>query len=291
MTKIGVSLDGDYGKGKYCRKPDDCLDITAIERIMAEQPRSAGAERSLGGWHKVGAPMRAALCALCRTVQSGRSRDWLQRYRRDVALRYDMTPEQFSAELERLWQQVRPLYLIAAYLCARHGWCRSTARKWCRRTARSPRICWAIPGRRSGATSFRCSGLPQSSKSYDITALLKAKNLDAKGMVKYGEGFFTSLGFAPLPQTFWERSLFTKPADRDVVCHASAWDIDSKDDLASRCASRFAEKISSPSITNSDTTSTSAPTKTSRSSFKMAPTTDSTKPSATPSRCRSRRNI
>ena len=50
-------------------------------------------------------------------------------------------------------------------------------------------------------------------------------------MVRYGEGFFTSLGFAPLPKTFWERSLFTKPADRDVVCHASAWDVDSKDDL------------------------------------------------------------
>jgi peptidyl-dipeptidase A len=50
-------------------------------------------------------------------------------------------------------------------------------------------------------------------------------------MVHYGENFYKSLGFAPLPPTFWERSLFTKPADRDVVCHASAWDIDSKDDL------------------------------------------------------------
>ena len=50
-------------------------------------------------------------------------------------------------------------------------------------------------------------------------------------MVRYGEHFFTSLGFAPLPQTFWERSLFVKPRDRDVVCHASAWDVDAVDDL------------------------------------------------------------
>ena len=50
-------------------------------------------------------------------------------------------------------------------------------------------------------------------------------------MVHYGENFFKSLGFAPLPQTFWERSLFMKPHDREVVCHASAWDIDNKDDL------------------------------------------------------------
>ncbi len=50
-------------------------------------------------------------------------------------------------------------------------------------------------------------------------------------MVHYGENFFKSLGFAPLPETFWERSLFLKPQDRDVVCHASAWDIDQKDDF------------------------------------------------------------
>jgi peptidyl-dipeptidase A len=74
-------------------------------------------------------------------------------------------------------------------------------------------------------------GLPEKSNSYDLTDLLQAKKLDAKGMVKYGEGFFTSMGFDPLPGTFWERSLFTKPADRDVVCHASAWDIDNQDDL------------------------------------------------------------
>jgi peptidyl-dipeptidase A len=72
------------------------------------------------------------------------------------------------------------------------------------------------------------TGLPQG---YDLTALLRAKKLDAKEMVRYGERFFSSLGFAPLPQTFWERSLFVRPRDRDVVCHASAWSIDAKDDI------------------------------------------------------------
>jgi peptidyl-dipeptidase A len=72
------------------------------------------------------------------------------------------------------------------------------------------------------------TGLP---KGYALTELLRAKKTDALGMVKYGEGFFSSLGFAPLPQTFWERSLFVRPRDRDVVCHASAWTIDNKDDI------------------------------------------------------------
>jgi peptidyl-dipeptidase A len=72
---------------------------------------------------------------------------------------------------------------------------------------------------------------PNADPGYDLNKLLVAKNLDAKGMVKYGENFFTSLGFEPLPETFWERSLITKPQDRDVQCHASAWDIDTQDDL------------------------------------------------------------
>jgi peptidyl-dipeptidase A len=78
---------------------------------------------------------------------------------------------------------------------------------------------------------FPILGLPENSSGYDLTALLKAQNLDAKGMVRYGENFYKSLGFAPLPDTFWQRSLFTKPRDRDVVCHASAWDVDNQDDL------------------------------------------------------------
>jgi len=48
--------------------------------------------------------------------------------------------------------------------------------------------------------------------------------------------------FPPLPKTFWERSLFTKPADRDVVCHASAWDVDSKDDLRIKMCIQITEE-------------------------------------------------
>ena len=66
---------------------------------------------------------------------------------------------------------------------------------------------------------------------YDLTALIRAEQLDAREMVRYGERFFTSLGFDPLPETFWERSLFTKPQDREVVCHASAWNVDWQNDL------------------------------------------------------------
>src|SRR5207249_4937956 len=71
----------------------------------------------------------------------------------------------------------------------------------------------------------------QADPGYDLTKILEAKKTDAKEMVRYGERFFTSLGFPPLPPTFWERSLFVKPRDREVVCHASAWDVDNVNDL------------------------------------------------------------
>jgi peptidyl-dipeptidase A len=66
---------------------------------------------------------------------------------------------------------------------------------------------------------------------YDLTELIEAKGMSELDMVKAGEQFFSSVGFAPMPETFWERSMFVKPADREVVCHASAWNLDNKDDL------------------------------------------------------------
>ena len=132
-------------------------------------------------------------------------------------------------ELERLWQQVRPLYLSL------HAYVRSKlAKKYGPQLVPTdgpiPAHLLGNPWAQEWENIYPLLGLPEKS-SVDVTALLKTKNLDPKGMVKYGENFFISLGFAPLPQTFWERSLFVKPRDRDVVCHASAWDIDNKDDL------------------------------------------------------------
>ena len=230
MTHIAVDLDGEYGKGKYCRKPEDCLDITAIERIMASSRDPQELKDVWIGWHKVGAPMRQRYSRFVDLSNQGAREIGFK----DVGVMwragYDMPPEQFSAELERLWQQVRPLYLsLHAYVRARLV--KQYGPSIIPPDGPIPAHLLGNPWAQEWGNIFPLMGLPESSKSYNTTELLKARKLDAQGMVKYGEGFFTSLGFAPLPQTFWERSLFTKPRDRDVVCHASAWDIDNKDDL------------------------------------------------------------
>jgi peptidyl-dipeptidase A len=230
MTQIAASLDADYGKGKYCRKPDDCLDITAIERIMGDSRDPNELKDVWVGWHKVGAPMRQRYGRFVQLSNQGAQELGFKDTGALWRAGYDMTPDQFSAEVERLWQQVRPLYLsLHTYVRAR------LVQKYGPQVVPPdgpiPAHLLGNPWAQEWGNAFPILGLDEKSRGYDLTALLQAKNLDAKGMVRYGEGFYKSLGFAPLPDTFWVRSLLTKPRDRDVVCHASAWDIDNFDDL------------------------------------------------------------
>ena len=182
------------------------------------------------GWHTISPPMRKDYARLVELANEG-AREL--GYKDTGALwrsKYDMPPDAFAAEIDRLWGQVKPLYdslhcYVRARLNKKYG------------DAVVP-LDQPIPAHLLGNmwaqewdNIYDVVAPPNADPGYDLTKVLQAKKVDAKGMVKYGESFFISLGFAPLPQTFWERSLFTKPQDRDVVCHASAWDVDYKDDL------------------------------------------------------------
>src|ERR1700722_8125420 len=230
MTQIGASLDADYGKGKYCRNGDDCLDITAIEKIMGDSRDPNELKDVWLGWHKVGAPMRQRYARFVQLSNQGAQELGFKDTGALWRAGYDMPPDQFTAEVERLWQQVRPLYLslhtfVRARLAQKYG------PQIVPPDGPIPAHLLGNPWAQEWGNVFPILGLPENSSGYDLTQLLQAKHLDAKGMVRYGEGFYKSLGFAPLPDTFWVRSLLTKPRDRDVVCHASAWDIDNFDDL------------------------------------------------------------
>src|SRR6185436_19964903 len=144
--------------------------------------------------------------------------------------KYDMAPDAFAKEVDRLWEQVKPLYLsLHAYV-----------RKRLRETY-GPNVVpekGPIPAHLLGNMWAQQWGnieplvAPKAADpGFDLTARLKEKKVDELEMVRYGERFFMSLGFDPLPKTFWERSLFVKPQDREVVCHASAWDVDNDNDL------------------------------------------------------------
>ncbi len=230
MTEIGVALDADYGKGKYYRKNGECLDLAAIEKIMSSSRNPEELKEVWLGWHAIAPPMRQRYSRFVELSNQGAREIGFKDTGALWRSGYDMTPEEFSAELERLWNQVKPLYLslhtfVRSKLTEKYG----------------PRIvppCGPIPAHLLGnlwaqvwRNIYDLLGVQEDHAAVNLTELLKKKNLDATAMVKYAEAFFTSMGFAPLPPSFWERSLFTKPADRDVVCHASAWDLDNFDDL------------------------------------------------------------
>ena len=230
LTRITSGMEGTYGKGSWCPSgPDSCKDIEAITKIMAESRDPKMLLDAWQGWHAISKPMRKDFVRYVELANQGARELGFADNGAMWRSKYDMPPDDFAKELDRLWDQVRPLYVSL------HAYARSRLR------AKYGDIVPAngpIPAHLFGNiwaqdwdNIYPLLAPANADPGYDLTALLKKKNADWKAMVKYGEGFFTSLGFSPLPQTFWERSMFQKPRDRDVVCHASAWNIDTLDDV------------------------------------------------------------
>jgi peptidyl-dipeptidase A len=231
VTRLGASLEGTYGKGKWCPPgKKDCLDIEDITRLMASSNNAAELLDAWRGWHSISPPMRGDFKRFVELSNQGARELGFKDTGAMWRAGYDMPPDAFSKEVDRLWDQVRPLYLSL------HAYVRWKLRE--KYGAAAIPENGPIPAHLLGniwaqdwTNVYKLVAPANADPGYDLTQILKSRNTDALQMVRYGESFFKSLGFAPLPQTFWERSLFVKPRDRDVVCHASAWDIDSVEDL------------------------------------------------------------
>jgi peptidyl-dipeptidase A len=237
-ARLAAGMTAAYGKAKYCppaaaaagaAKPD-CMPLGDLEKVLATSHDPARLKEVWLGWH---AQSPAYKQDYAKYVDLSNKGARAMGYADTGALwrsRYDMAPDAFAAEMERLWQQVKPLYESL------HTYTRYKLRQ-----AYGPDLVPAdgpIPAQLLGnmwAQSWdnlypilKPAGLE---KGEDLTALLEQRKTSAVEMTRYAEGFYTSLGMQKLPATFWERSLLTKPRDREVVCHASAWDLDGKDDV------------------------------------------------------------
>jgi peptidyl-dipeptidase A len=182
------------------------------------------------GWQAVGAPMRDRYAHMVELTNEGAHDLGFHDVGEIWKSQYDMPAADYEKEVDRLWNQLQPFY------ASLHAYVRGQLLKKYGKEVVPPN--GPIPAHVLGNiwsqewnNVANLMDPPKAPQSYDLTKILQGRKTDARGMVKYGENFFISLGFAPLPQSFWERSLFTKPADRDVVCHASAWDVDNQDDL------------------------------------------------------------
>jgi peptidyl-dipeptidase A len=132
--------------------------------------------------------------------------------------------------MERLWQQVKPLY-DSLYTYTRHKLSQKYGKEVVPEDGPIPAHLLGNMWAQSWSNIYPLLAPATGGRGYDLTQILKGRNTDPKQMVRYGESFFTSLGFEQLPTTFWERSMLTKPVDHEAVCHASAWDIDFEKDV------------------------------------------------------------
>ena len=239
LTRLVASMEGAYGSGKYCPtsaeatagkpKPNECLDIEKITEILAENRDPKRLQEVWEGWHTISIPMRKDYARFAELSNKGAT---VLGFKDTGAMwrgKYDMPADAFAKELDRLWEQLRPLYLSL------HTYVRSKLHeKYGSAVPENGPIPAHLLGnlwQQDWSNIYDVVGPKNQKAPYSLTDILKQKKIEPIEMVRIGERFFTSLGFEPLPKTFFERSLFVKPQDREVVCHASAWDINSVDDV------------------------------------------------------------
>lgn len=232
LNEIATKLNSQYGQGKGMLGGEE-INGSDIEAEMGNLERTpAELAEMWTSWHdNVGAPMREDYQRMIAIANEGSKELGFADLGAMWRSNYDMDPDQFAAETERMWQEVKPLYMalhtyVRGKLNAKYGAEVQPADGPIRADLLGNM--WA---QEWGNIYPLVAPEGAGDIGYDLTDLIAAKGLDEIQMVRTGEGFFSSLGFEPLPNTFWERSQFVKPRDREVVCHASAWDVDNVDDL------------------------------------------------------------
>jgi peptidyl-dipeptidase A len=232
LANITTRLNSAYGKGKGTSR-GKVLSGNDLEDLMRTESDPEVLKEQWTSWHNnVGRPMKADYARMVEIANGGARELGFKDTGAMWRSNYDMEPDAFAAEVDRLWAQVKPLYdqlhcFTRAKLNAKYG--DKIQPKTGPIRADLLGNMWA---QEWGAPKMKEMALPPGTKpAFDIGDLLTRANYTPVKMVERGESFFSSLGFDKLPQTFWQRSQFTKPRDREVICHASAWDLDNLDDL------------------------------------------------------------
>jgi peptidyl-dipeptidase A len=230
LTRIATAMEGVYSKGKY--QPAGAKEPVGLEELVKILAKSRDPKELLDvwvGWHAIAPPIKKDFVRYVELANKGARELGFSDTGAMWRSKYDMPPDAFAQEVDRLWEQLKPLYVSL------HAFVRAKLRdKYGDLVPAAGPIPAHLLGNMWAQTwsdVYPLVGPKDADPGFDLTEILKARQTTPVQMVRYGEGFFTSLGFDPLPQTFWERSMFTRPRDREVVCHASAWDVDYADDL------------------------------------------------------------
>ena len=230
LAKIAARMEATYGAGKYCREDGECLGLNDLEKIISASRNAEELEEAWNGWRTISVPMRKDYQRFVELTNQGASElgfgDLGQMWRAG----YDMSPAEFEAETERLWGQVKPLYEEL------HCYVRDQLGKQYSDVMPED---GTIPAHLLGNMwAQQWSNIYPLVEPYggvgddlDVSGALEKQGYSAVKMTETAEDFFVSLGMPELPDSFWKKSMLTKPRDRDVVCHASAWDLNMEGDV------------------------------------------------------------
>jgi peptidyl-dipeptidase A len=266
LAKILAKMDANYGTGKWCHKDaagnEKCQTLPEIEKIVNNpegKNTPAQMAEAWAGWHATAKPIRADYQRFVEIVNQGAKEMGYADTGEVWRGGYDMTPAQFAEETERLWHQVKPLYeqlhcYVRGKLNAKYG--DALVPKKGQIPAHLLGNMWAqawgnlypLVEPYKGVSKLDVTATLKKERQAEYDALLKgfkgkptavdiaelnhkADALYAVKIAKKAEDFYTSIGFPKLPDSFWQKSMLVQPRDRDVVCHASAWDIDAHGDV------------------------------------------------------------
>lgn len=233
LASIAAKMESLYGKAKYCRggAPQQCRDLEQLSDVLAESRDPKLLLDAWRGWHDAaGKDIKPLFARYVQLANEGARGIGFRNLGELWRARYDMTPAMFERDIERLYSEVAPLYEALhchtrAKLSARYGKAQVPERG-------------PIPAHLLGnmwaqdwGNLYRELEPFQGQGELDVSKALQRQGYDEVRMVKLGESFFTSLGLEPLPETFWQRSMLARPRGREVVCHASAWDVHFDNDV------------------------------------------------------------
>ena len=248
IAGISAELDAMYGTGQHCFGEGDCYDLEAFEAVIDNSRDPDELLKAWEGWRNIGKPMKDMYLRMVEIGNLG-AKDLGYDGLTDLWFsQYDMPADDFLAETDRVWDELKPLY-DALHCHVRNELSEHYGEAVVSKEGSMPAHVLGNMWGQSWANIYDLVYTPDNptaDTNIDLTKILEEKDIGEIEMVEIAENFFLSLGFEPLPKTFWERSLFIKPQDHNVVCHASAWDLDSdaNDLRVKMCIERNAEDFS-----------------------------------------------
>lgn len=239
LTQTMSKMSSAYGKKKICDdwakkssydvSKDGCLDLEELTELLASSSSAQDQLKAWKGWHAIGVELKPLYTKFVDLSNKGAQQGGYQNTGEAWRSGYDMKPQDFEVEAERLWQQVKPLY--EDLQCFMGQKLQTIYPEQTLKDGLLPAHLLGNMWAQDWSNLYSKVEPYQGVATLDVTKALVDQNYDAEKMTRLSESFFTSIGFDPLPKSFYERSLFLKPKDREVVCHASAWDVSYNNDV------------------------------------------------------------